>query len=283
MDHERKKPDYILIAGLPRSGSTLLQSVLSNSAETFTLPETHFFEEAKKIHPEHVFSSKQVVELLALLQSKWQLCLDKLASQYRNHNHNLQHDIRDVYYDVIEQYRPSNQARTLVGIEKTPGNIIAIESLIEQQRSVKVILTCRNPVDFASSMIQQYWAPDSVSKISAIWNKVMRTITKLEARYPAIVKRIEYERMVQQPETTFSSAFDFSGLDYNNGMLSALNTNIDQFILPIEYAWKKNNVDFQTVKNPEKRNSLNIRQRLIVHRHSLYCAMKNGYLNLYKF
>ena len=278
----QQKPDYILIAGLPRSGSTLMQSVLSNNANTYSLPETHFFEEANKISSAGVFDRRQVIELLELLEEKWQLPLSGLTAQYRQ-NHERQHDIRDVYFQVIETFRPDDPDRSLVAIEKTPGNIIAIESLVTHKHAVKAILTCRNPVDFANSMIQQYWAPASVNKISRMWNDVMRIISSLQNNYPDSIMRIEYERMLKQPDKTFSSVCEFAGLKWNKQMLSGLNANINQFIVPKERDWKLNNLDYPTVVTPANRNCLNIRQRLIIHRRSLFLAFKHGYFSLYKF
>ena len=279
----QQHPDYILIAGLPRSGSTLMQSVLRNSSCAFTLPETHFFEEAVKISSEALFGRQQVLQLLALLQTQWQLSLEHLIERYRNYEPNKKYDICDVYFQVIEQYRPLGSNDSLIGIEKTPGNIVAIESIIKHPSKIKIILTCRNPVDFANSMVKQYWAPESVSKISLMWNNVMQSITALEALYPQIVKRVEYERMVKQPEKTFSSACDFTGLQWNSEMLNGLNTDLDGIIVPKEYEWKRNNLNYETVKNTKNPISLTLKQRLIIHKLSFIAALKSRYLNLYRF
>lgn len=279
----RQKPDYILIAGLPRSGSTLMQSVLSNRADTYTLPETHFFEEAKKIRADYIFNKAQVCELLSLIQDKWQLPLNNLINELRYQNNDAHHDIRDVFFQLIEEFRPEDRSRSLVAIEKTPGNIMAVESVVTYRHTVKFILTCRNPIDFANSMVQQYWAPASVSQISKMWNNVMKTISGLEHQFPDRVLRVNYEHMLDRPQATFSSVCEFAGLDWDTQMLSGLNEKINRYVVTKERAWKKNNLKHNTVVKPPRRNCLNLRQRFTIHRYSLYAAIKNGYLGLYRF
>jgi len=277
------EPDeYILIAGLPRSGSTLLQAILNQSDSTFTMPEMHFFEQAKKITDSLQMSRIEVLELLENLNNKWNISTGSLAERIQSYPVNSTIDLCDLYFQLIDQHHPLN-GEFRIGVEKTPGNLFALDELLNRQSNFKVILTSRNPLDFANSLIKQYWSPDSILKISRLWNQSMCKINELKNRYPTRVMVLDYWEMISQPEQAFGSAYRFTGLDWKKEYLSDINTKTDEFVIPLETEWKAENINQSKVNKSVKKCSLSLKQRLLLHRECFMTAFSVGYIRRYKF
>lgn len=274
--------NYILIAGLPRSGSTLVQAILNQSDVTFTMPEMHFFESARKITDSLHMTRDQVSELLMTLQEKWQVVTKLPAGTLFCCKKKAAIDICELYFKLIEQYRPAN-GKSWIGVEKTPGNIFAMDELLNRQSGFKVILTSRNPVDFASSMIKQYWSPDSILKISRLWNQTMLKIDALKNKYPTRVMVLDYREMVTRPELAFEHVFSFSGLVWQKKFLSHINSSSGEYIQPHEAPWKAENIRLPAIEKSKKKCTLTVKQRLLLHRECMLTALSVGYIRHYKF
>lgn len=273
---------YILIAGLPRSGSTLLQAILNQSDSTFTMPEMHFFEQAKKISEYPYMSKNQVLELLEILKNKWKISTGSLAEKVRAYSVNSNIDLCELYFRLIDQHRPG-EVDFLIGVEKTPGNLFALDELLKRKCNIKVILTSRNPLDFANSLIKQSWSPDSISKICRLWNQSMIKINELRKKYPARVMVLDYSEMISKPEKAFAGAYKFTGLEWQEKYLSDINSKADEFVIPLEEQWKAENINQPNISKSVKKCSLSFKQRLLLHRECLKTALRVGYIRRYKF
>ena len=273
---------YILIAGLPRSGSTLLQAILNQSESTFTMPETHFFEQSGKISVSLSVTLNQALELLETLNNKWNISTQSLSQQLQISDAKTEIDLSELYFQLIECNRPAGGAMA-IGVEKTPGNLCALDQLLNQHVHFKVILTSRNPLEFASSLSKQYWSPDSIIKISQLWNLSMIKITELEKKYPTRVMVLDYGEMTTKPEKAFESVFRFTDVEWKTSYLSNINAKADEFIMPLEAAWKAENVTLSNVRKSEKKSSLSWKQRLLLHRECFMTALGIGYIKQYKF
>ena len=271
-----------MIAGLPRSGTTLIQALLNQNEHTFTLPETHYFELARKLSLPEKLSKDQSIKLLQQLSEKWQLSINDLLSQIKNSSQTAELDLYDLFFQVIEQYRPEGEP-ALVGIEKTPGNLFAIKELLQRDYDLSIILSTRNPWDFANSMWKQYWAPDSLHKIAQMWNDSLKSIRQLVRLYPDKVIVTDYDDLISMPEQEFSKIYDFVKLPWDASNLKNINANSDQFILPAESKWKQGNLTLSEVKKSVNRPVLSLMQRAQLHRICFPTALALGYCSNYKF
>ena len=154
---------------------------------------------------------------------------------------------------------------------------------MEFHPGIKVILTYRNPRDFANSMSQQDWAPDSLSKISKTWNKSMLIIKRLCSEFPEHIKLICYEDMVTKPEKIFEEIYAFTGIEWTAESLKDINSNVSDYVLPVESRWKNNNMQLARVNAGKIVLVLNYKQRLIVHYNNFLTAIRLGLLRNYKF
>src|SRR5207244_597995 len=114
----------IFIVGCPRSGTTLVQCILSASAEAFSLPETHFFShvlQAIDSAPQMPIGSKEIRFARQAFETEAELTLPGSfwsALEGRSEVRAL-----DLFLAVVEYYRPA-VGRGLRVIEKTPRHVL---------------------------------------------------------------------------------------------------------------------------------------------------------------
>jgi hypothetical protein len=85
----RMYKEPVFIVGVPRSGTTLLQSLLCNTDYYFPVPETHFFSRAALGMPGKNLSHESKKKILRILYKKYRIridsqSIDKLKSKKRN-------------------------------------------------------------------------------------------------------------------------------------------------------------------------------------------------------
>src|SRR5262249_28338226 len=118
-----KRP--VFVVGCPRSGTTLVQCILSASSHAFSLPETHFFSE---VAPDLLGRP----DLSAL----------------------------DEFIEQVEAHRPdTDTARTLRAVEKTPRHVLHLDTIDACFPDALFINVVRDPIDVASSLRGVPWEP----------------------------------------------------------------------------------------------------------------------------
>ena len=67
----------VFIVGVPRTGTTLIQSILCKSGYYFPIPETHFFSKAALDLPENNLDDVQKKKLIRILKKKSKIKIDE--------------------------------------------------------------------------------------------------------------------------------------------------------------------------------------------------------------
>jgi len=271
---------YILIAGLPRSGSTLTQLIFSNNSSVFTLPETHFFEVLCSQFDTTILSYPQAVELLKAVKLKSHIAsMDENSILSRwSPSDSIHAD--DLYFELIESFRPSadRQCRALIGLEKTPGHIYEVDRLLSDHKNINVILTTRAARDFVSSIRKTPWSPSSFSATIDLWKNYMREIVRLRRKYSSRLACIAYENLVSRPESTVETVCEKIGLDWEPDMLLDVNRNAKNTVLEFEVQWKQLNLEQEHVVNKPGSVDLNWAQRMQIFAQTLVLHLYNRFL-----
>ena len=136
----------IFIISLPRSGSTLLQRLLTSNdafdscAETWMLLPLFYATSMYSVFAEygHTNAVKGIREFIDLLP-------DKELTFHQS--------IKELYLDLIGKVSPSND---IYFIEKTPRNALIIDDLLETFKESKFIFLWRHPGAIVSSIIDTW-------------------------------------------------------------------------------------------------------------------------------
>jgi Sulfotransferase family len=206
----------IFVVGCPRSGTTLVQCILSASSQAFSLPETHFF---SYVLPElggetdSLLSEAAVRRARALLEQEadlpplgdfWTLLKQPLTGVH-------------LFVAIVEHFCP---AAGLRAIEKTPLHVMQLDWIGALFPDALFVNVVRDPVDTVSSLLGVPWAASrSVLSSAQRWTDCVLAAQTYARSAPARIRTVVYERLVRDPEAQTRALCEFVGLAFEPAML----------------------------------------------------------------
>jgi len=231
----------LFLVGCPRSGTTLLQSLLAAHSQIASFPESHFF------------------RYLLGNRSTWRRKLripSPLARQ------RFDQFLVETGHPELERYLPKTAVFTIqyikgfirvldeltqqqeksLWLEKTPGNLYYISYIEKRVEGAKFIHLVRNGADVVTSLYDvthQYpedWrgAWDLDRCIRQWINDVRLSLNHLHKPNHILV---QYEQLIDNQLLVLSELCDFIGVKYEPTMLENYQKVAENVILPFEY-WK---------------------------------------------
>jgi tetratricopeptide (TPR) repeat protein len=194
-------PDPIFVVGLPRSGSTLIEQILSS----------HSLVEGTTELPDIPALSKQVGE--------YPQAVLELEDAGRR--------------DIGEQYlkRAGVQRRTdrPYFIDKLPNNWLFVPFILLVLPNAKIIDARRHPLGCCFSNFRQHFARGqeftySLESLGHYYSDYVRLMAHVDAVLPGRVHRVIYERMVDDTETEVRRLLDYCGLEFEPQVLEFYKT-----------------------------------------------------------
>lgn len=195
----------IFIIGLPRSGSTLLESILTSSDKKIkTCAESHVINMSileqigPKIFIKNFNSNKFIFEIN-------QMNLEKsILQKYNNFN-------------IIK----SNL--NLIFIDKSLENFFNIEIILKIFPNAKFLHTFRNPIDSVISIYQSMlpelsWT-HKIEDILDYMNNYKEVINYFKIKYPKKIMDVDLKKFTHDPEKTGQTIYEFCDLQWNKKYL----------------------------------------------------------------
>lgn len=195
-------PIPIFIVGMHRSGTTLLERVLSSHPGVYAYGESQRLSGALRQAGDHVCDSLldcALLDLAPILEAR----------------------------RVAEYYFAEGRAR--VGdashvTDKLPGNFQLIGFIHDAMPQARVIHLRRDPLDLCfanlrelfSDSVSYSYAIEDVAHFHALYADLMR---HWHRSYPGFVLDVDYEDLVTDPEQTTRRVFEFCGLDWSPSVL----------------------------------------------------------------
>lgn len=228
-----KNRNEVFIVGFPRSGTTLLASVLGKHSDICTSAETH------------IFQSRKLVLNKRMSLNQW---LDFSAGNKRMKDLGLPEVSDDKYpdidvfgfYDWFSNYLCEKKRKSLY-IEKSPVHTDFLNTISGGVKGAKFIHIVRDPRDSIASLVRAPWAHNDLSRHVAEWSSVVNKVNRFSLENPGRVIEIRYEDFLYNPERVIRDVFDFldMGLLFEDDMLSGAKGNSDA-IPDWEKDWKSN-------------------------------------------
>jgi hypothetical protein len=198
----------IFIVGAPRSGTTLVQCILSANSRAYSLPETHFFSEvmpAIGVDIDAPLCSEQIGRAEAILAREADIVAPRFSAGA---------SARDLLLAIFDAYRPSSETSRV--IEKTPLHVENIPLIRRAFADALFVHVVRNPVDVVSSWLRVPFAStQSVMSCAQSWSVAMAHGEAATER----VMTVLYERLVQAPELETRRLAAFVELEFEPRML----------------------------------------------------------------
>lgn len=203
-------PCPAFLVGFPRSGTTLLDTVLMGH------PATQVLEELPLLAP--AMDATEGMERIGDLDQAG-------VAQWRAG-----------YFNQIERFMPRQPGKLL--IDKNPLAILRLPMIDRLFPGAKVIFTLRHPCDVVLSCFMQIFRPTrSMSSFTdfhqtaLVYDAVMRYWLQCQKLFPFEVHTVRYEAMVNDLEAEARPLFDFLGLPWDPNVLDHQRTARERGII----------------------------------------------------
>jgi len=209
----------IFVVGCPRSGTTLVQCILSASSAAFSLPETHFFAsvlQAMAALPGTPIGSREIRFARAAFEGEAELTLP--ASFWSALETRAELRALDVFLAVVEHFRPAPDLRA---IEKTPRHVLHLDTIAAAFPDAVFVEVVRDPVDVASSLLGvPFESSRSMLSYAQRWIQSIEAARAFSRARPGRLQTVVYEHLVRAPEVAVRELCGFVGLPYETAMLA---------------------------------------------------------------
>lgn len=183
----------IFIVGMPRSGTTLTEQILSSHPDVFGAGELPDIERTKRR-----FSAISADDL-------------KEAGQIY------------MEYALARNSKDNDSIKRIT--DKMPGNYMNIGLIATMLPKAKIIHCCRNPMDTCLSnykqnfMVGQFWSYD-LEEMGDEYVRYMDIMNFWHKAFPNRILDVHYEETVADLENQARKIIDFVGLDWDDACLS---------------------------------------------------------------
>ena len=196
-------PSPIFIIGLPRSGSTLIESILTSSKENLiSLGECHAF-------------NMSVIEQIA----------PKIYSEkFDNQKFEFIINYKDLKSSILEKYSQFYWGKDKRFIDKSLENIFNIEFIKSIYPKAKFIHTFRNPLDSVIS-IYQSMLPDlswthAIEDILIYIDNYYKVLKYFKSKYPDLIMDINLEEFTENSDELTKKMFNYCELTWDENILN---------------------------------------------------------------
>ena len=195
-----KKIDLTFLIGFPRSGTTLLDTILRTHSKTLVLEEELYLENTR----DYYFTSKN-----NKLDAIKNISLEEIIN------------LRKHYFDQIN----INYKNIITVIDKLPLTITELGFVKKIFPDAKIILALRHPCDVVISCFFSSFKMNkaminflSIKKTVDFYNKVLDLFEFYENELNLEIIKIKYEDIVFDFENETKKLFKFLNLDYEEGI-----------------------------------------------------------------
>lgn len=198
---DSQKP--IFIVGMPRSGTTLIEKILSSHSLVNAGGELDYFF--------HLGTNKFISESNGFLYES--------LSSYSNE---LFENIGKTYLNQIEQLSQNSSFIT----DKLPFNFLMIGFIKLAFPNAKIIHCERNAEDTCLSIYKKNFATDNyrfaynLKTIGQFYNLYRDIMTHWHEVFPDSILNVKYEKVVEQPAAEIKTLLDYCGLNWEEDCLN---------------------------------------------------------------
>ncbi|WP_019517356.1 tetratricopeptide repeat-containing sulfotransferase family protein [Sphingomonas sp. Mn802worker] len=185
----------VFIMGFPRSGTTLLDTLLMND------PRFHVLEELPIVG---------TIEAEARAGGG----IDQADPD----------ELRRRYFALLERVAPNQRGATVV--DKFPLHMARVPLLHRMFPDARMIFVERHPFDVVLSCFMANFQPNlamrhltSLGEAAALYDAAMTSFTNAESQLPLTVHRFRYERLVADPDAELRALMRFLDVSWNDDLL----------------------------------------------------------------
>lgn len=230
----------VFLVGCPRSGTTLVQSLLAAHPLVVSFPETHFF---RFVAPQH-----RLPRALGLASSRARSRIGEFASELgrpelmkRFPFHVTARGATRSFVRLLDDLAHEQEAR--MWVEKTPGHLHHIAPIEQRVAGARFVHVVRNGEDVVASMYEVTHAhPDVWGGARSLDECIDRWLGDLAITRGCAGRRdhciVRYETLVERPHGELERLCSFLELEYVESMLELQADAAEPLVLDSE-PWKE--------------------------------------------
>lgn len=198
-------PDPIFIVGLPRSGSTLLEQILSSHSQ--------------------VEGTMELPDITAIARDLGGRKKRSEASAYPEIMSGLDGDaIRALGEGYLETTRVHRKSDRPFFVDKMPNNFAHVGLILMALPNAKIIDARRHPMACCFSAFKQHFARGQgfsydLTDLGFYYRDYVNLMAHFDAVAPGRIHRVHYEQMVEAPEAETRRLLDYCGLPFEEACL----------------------------------------------------------------
>ncbi|MFL6592146.1 MAG: sulfotransferase family protein, partial [Luteimonas sp.] len=198
-------PDPIFIVGLPRSGSTLLEQILSSHSA--------------------VEGTMELPELISLTRDLRKRTHAPESTPYHDVLAALDHaELRALGERYLDRTRVQRRSDAPFFIDKMPNNFAHVGLIHLMLPNARIIDARRHPLACCLSGFKQHFARGQhftygLEDIGRYYHDYVRLMAHFDAVLPGRVHRVVYEEMVEDTESQVRRLLAYCGLPFEDGCL----------------------------------------------------------------
>jgi len=205
----------VFIVGSPRSGSTLLERMISSHSQIAGGPEPHlmtplahlgYYENIEKAPYDHLRAVAAQREFVSILPNKEQDYIKALQAY--------------CYYLYSQQLAAAGADKQMV-LDKTPAYALVLPFITKVFPRAKYIVLTRHPAAIFSSYAKSFFENDweAAHDFNPIIERYVPAIARFIRETNVSMVHVRYEDLVQDPELHMQRICDCLGLSFEDNMV----------------------------------------------------------------
>lgn len=218
---QEKNNHPIFIVGVPRSGTTLISSMLSAHPNIAISPETHFLNHwAKPNLKKNLCSQKDIDSFWENFSqsdrfSHFGIDAQQVKSIFETSADKV--DYKTIFSSLLKTY--AHKLKKNRWGEKTPSHYLHVETLLEWYPQARVIWVLRDPRAVVASLLKVNWASSYTHLNAYLWRNNTNLLKEKWIK-DSRIKVVKYESLIINPEKALEEICNFIGEKYHSSMLN---------------------------------------------------------------
>lgn len=203
------RADPVFMVGFPRSGTTLLDTILQGH------PDVQVLEEVSTVHR---------------LESEFLRIGGDYADGIQQLDAGRVQALRDAYFAELDRHIPRDR-QTAVVIDKLPLNIVQVALIQRVLPGARFIFSQRHPCDAVLSCYLRNFRLNEaminftgLSSTATLYDRVMTLWSLYREKLPLSVHTVRYEALIEAFDSTVSDCLAFLGLEWAEGIRNYMDT-----------------------------------------------------------
>lgn len=242
----------IFIVGCPRSGTTVLASVLNRHAKIASATETHFFNFVSKNNYDwkhfdldafkRLLDESRISDFTSLIKVGEEALIQQFMNSTADKSESKL-EVDDFYkkqvFDILMNTLLEKRNKTRF-CEKTPQHLHNVQEILRLYPKAKFIHIVRDGRDTVNSLLKMPWRPDGLVNNARFWIQYIRLgqeLSKQMEPYPDSFLTVKYEDLLKKPNACVKQICEFVGEKFELKMLEDSQSDVEIFS-PWESSWK---------------------------------------------